>query len=106
MSLLDAYTDSMGESVTWRHKIGVDENVDPIYSDSIITVLWYDEVKSFQTEVGRELQQVAYILTSNQVEKDDLITRGGYSWPVIGLGKDPCMGPEQMRKAYLGQSMI
>ena len=106
MSLLDAYTNSMGESVTWRHKTGVDENVDPVYSDSIITVLWYDEVRSFQTEEGKELQQVAYILTSALVEKDDLITRGGYSWPVIGLGKDPSMGPEQMRKAYLGQSMI
>ena len=104
--ILDAYLNSMGESVIWRHKTGVDENVDPVYSDSIITVLWYDEVRSFQSEEGRQLQQIAYILTSNQVEKDDLITRGGFSWPVIGLGKDPSMGPEQVRKAYLGQSMI
>jgi hypothetical protein len=106
LSLLDAYTNSMGESVIWRHKTGVDANVDPVYSGTTITVLWYDEVRSFQSEEGRQLQQIAYILTSAQVEKDDLITRGGYSWPVIGLGKDPCMGPEQMRKAYLGQSMI
>ncbi|MDD2834609.1 MAG: hypothetical protein PHY05_00510 [Methanothrix sp.] len=106
MGLLDAYTSSMGEFVTWRHKTGVDANVDPVYSDSTISVLWYDEVKSFQTDEGRQLQQIAYILTSALVEKDDLITRGGYSWPVIGLGKDPSMGPEQMRKAYLGQFMI
>jgi hypothetical protein len=96
----------MGESVIWRHKTGVDANVDPVYSDSTISVLWYDEVRSFQSEEGRQLQQIAYILTSALVEKDDLITRGGFSWPVIGLGNDPNMGPEQMRKAYLGQSMI
>lgn len=106
MGVLDAYTKSMGESVLWRHKTGVDENVDPVYSDSIIFVLWYDEVRSFQSEEGRQLQQVAYILTSDQVEKDDLITRGGFSWPVIGLNEEPSMGPEQIRKAYLGQSMI
>jgi len=106
LCLLDAYKNAMGESVIWRHKTGVDANVDPIYSNSTITVLWYDEVRSFQSEEGRQLQQIAYILTSDQVEKDDLITRGGFSWPVIGLGKDPRMGPEQMRKAYLGQSMI
>ena len=106
MGLLDAYLDSMGESVIWRHKTGVDANADPIHSDFTITVLWYDEVKPFQTEGGRQLQQIAYILTSSQVQKDDLITRGGYSWPVIGLGKDPSMGEEQVRKAYLGQFMI
>jgi hypothetical protein len=106
MGLLDAYEKSMGESVTWRHKTGVDVNVDPVYSDSTITVLWYEEVKSFQGEDGRQLQQIAFILTSSSIEKDDLITRGGFSWPVIGLGKDPSMGPEQMRKAYLGQFMI
>jgi len=39
MGLLDAYKDSMGESVIWRHKTGVDA-VDPVYSDSKITVLW------------------------------------------------------------------
>ena len=106
MGLLDAYEKSMGESVIWRHKTGVDANVDPIYSDSTIIVLWYEEVKSFQSEDGRQLQQIAFILTSSPIEKDDLITRGGYSWPVIGLGKDPAMGPEQMRTAYLGQFMI
>ena len=53
MGLLDVYKDSMGESVIWRHKTGVDANVDPVYSDSTITVLWYDEVKSFQaTKAG------------------------------------------------------
>jgi len=106
MGLLDAYKDKMGESVTWRHKSGVDANVDPVYSDSTISVLWYDEVRSFQSGEGRQLQQVAYILTSVPIETDDLVTRGGFSWPVIGLGKDPAMGPEQMRKAYLGQFMI
>jgi hypothetical protein len=106
MGLLDTYKDSMGEFVIWRHKTGVDANLDPVYSDSKITVLWYDEVRPFSSEEGRQLQQIAYILTSDPLERDDLITRGGYSWPVIGLGKDPSMGPEQMRKAYLGQFMI
>jgi hypothetical protein len=106
VGLLDAYLDSMGESVIWRHKTGVDANVDPVYSDSTITVLWYDEVKSFQGDEGRQLQQIAYILTSSPIQKDDLIIRGGFSWPVIGLGKDPSMGTEQVRKAYLGQFMI
>jgi hypothetical protein len=106
MGLLDAYTNSMGESVTWRHKTGVDGNGDPVYSESTIIILWYDEVKSFQSGDYRQLQQIAFILTSARVEEDDLITRAGYSWPVIGLGKDPCMGSEQMRKAYLGQYMI
>jgi hypothetical protein len=106
MGLLDVYKDSMGESVIWRHKTGVDASVDPVYSDSKITVLWYDEVRPFSSEEGRQLQQIAFILTSSPIEKDDLITRGGFSWPVIGLGKDPSMGPEQMRKAYLGQFMI
>lgn len=106
MGLLDVYKDSMGESVIWRHKTGVDASVDPVYSDSKITVLWYDEVRPFSSEEGRQLQQIAFILTSSPIEKDDLITRGGFSWPVIGLGKDPSMGPEQIRKAYLGQFMI
>ena len=64
MGLLDAYKDSMGESVIWRHKTGVDASVDPVYSDSKITVLWYDEVRPFSSEEGRQLQQIAYILTS------------------------------------------
>ncbi len=106
MGLLDAYTNSMGESVTCRHKTGVDGNGDPVYSNLNIIILWYDEVKSFQSGDDRQLQQIAYILTSAQVDRDDLIIRGGYSWPVIGLGKDPIMGLEQMRKAYLGQYMI
>jgi len=106
MGLLTAYEKKMGESVIWRQKTGVDSDQNPVYTDSSITVIWYDDVKSWQNMQGRQLQQVAFVLTSAELEIDDLITRGGYSWPVIAIGKDPSMGTEQMRKAHLGQFMI
>ena len=106
MSLLDAYLPSLGESVTWRQKTGQNEYNEPAYSDTTITVIWYDDVKLIRNQQNEELQQFAYIQTSALVQQGDAIIRGGYTWPIIGIQKTPTFEGEQFRIANLGQRMI
>jgi len=40
------------------------------------------------------------------VEKDDIIIRDGFSYPVISTHDPPCFDGEPLRIASLGQKMI
>ncbi|MCK9570674.1 hypothetical protein M0R72_17125 [Candidatus Pacearchaeota archaeon] len=106
MNLLDAYLPSLGESVTWKAKGAVNEYNEPTYIDTTITVIWYDDVRLIKNEQGEELRQLAYIQTTALVQQGDLITRGGYSWPIIGIQKTPTFQGEQFRIANLGERQI
>jgi len=105
MSLLDAYSGLM-ESVTWRVKGAVNEYNEPTYTDSTISVIWFDDERLIRNDQGEELQQFAYIQTTALIQQGDLITRGGYSWPIIGIQKTPTWEGEQFRIANLGQRLI
>lgn len=102
MSLLAAYG---GEEVTWRKRGPSGEDGEPTYSSSTITVLWYDEIKQIGNETGEDLLQTAFIQCTAAVQQGDIITRGGYSWPVIGMDRT-LIFREQFRIARLGQRAI
>jgi len=106
MSLLDAYLPALGESVTWKAKGAVNEYNEPTYTDTTITVIWYDDQKLIRNEQGEELQQLAYIQTTALIQQGDAIIRGGYTWPIVGIQKTPTFEGEQFRIANLGQRMI
>jgi hypothetical protein len=105
MSLLDAYAGLM-ESVTWRAKGAVNEYNEPTYTDSTISVIWYDDQRTIRNAQGEEFQQLAYIQTTAHVQQGDIITREGFSWPIMGIQKTPTWEGEQFRIANLGQRMI
>ena len=105
MSLLDAYAGLM-ESVTWRSKTGVNEYNESTYTDTTISVIWFDDARIIQNTAGEMLQQLAYIQTKSLIQMDDIIVRDGYSWPVIGLQKTPTFEGEQFRVGNLGARMI
>jgi len=106
MGLLDIYLSGLGESVTLRTRTGTNEYNEPSFSDSTIIVIWYDDVRMIRDEQGEELRQLAYIQTTALVQQGDLITRGGYSWPIIGIQKTPTFQGEQFRIANLGERQI
>lgn len=105
MSLLDAYSGLM-ESVTWKTRGDVNEYNEPEYSESTISVVWFDDVRMIKNDSGEVLQQYAFILTTSEVQQGDVIVRGEYSFPVIGMQKTPHWDGEQFRIINLGDRMI
>lgn len=105
MSLLDAYAGLM-ESVTWGARGGLNENGEPSYTSTTISVIWYDDVRLIKTSSSEELQQYAYIQTASAIQQGDVITRGGVIYPIIGLQKTPTFVGEQFRIGNLGQRQI
>ena len=55
MSLLDAYTGLM-ESVTWKQRTGIDQYGDPSYTDSTISVIWFDDEKLIRNAEDEEFR--------------------------------------------------
>lgn len=106
MSLLDAYLPALGESVTWKSRTSIDQYGDPSYSDTTISVIWYDDEKMIRNAEGEEFQQVAYIQTTSLIQKGDAIVRGGYTWPVRGIQKTPTFEGEQFRICNLGDRQV
>lgn len=106
MSLLDAYLPALGETVVWRKKGAVNEYNEPTYTESSITVIWYDDVRMIRNASGEELQQLAYIQTTSAIQPGDIIIRNGYAWPIIGILKTPHPDGEQFRIGNLGERMI
>jgi hypothetical protein len=106
MGLLDVYLNSLGESVTLRTRTGTNEYNEPSFLDSTITVIWYDDIRMIRNEQNETLQQLAYIQTTSLIQQGDMITRGGYSWPVIGIQKAPTFQGEQFRIGNLGERQI
>jgi hypothetical protein len=87
----------LGETVTLRHRSSIDQYGDPTYSDSSITVIWFDQ-KRIQHREGREdIVSDAFCLTEDAtVVEGDAITRGGYTWPVLDVSTT---------NGYLGMSL-
>jgi len=105
MSLLDAYAGLM-ESVSWKHRTGVDSYNDPTYSDSTVSVIWFDDVRMVQTAQGEEIQQLAFVQTKAAIEQGDAIVRDGIAWPIVGVQKVPTFDGEQFRIGSLGQNQV
>ena len=105
-SLLDSYSTMLGESVTWKQKGAVNQYNEPTYTDSTITVIWFDDERRSRDAEGEEYLQVSYIQTTALIQAGDMITRGGYSWPIRGLQKTPHPNGEQFRVGNLGERMI
>ena len=83
MSLLPP---GLGETVTLRHKTGANEYNEPTYTDSSITVIWFDQKRVIHREGHEDVTCDAFCLTEDTtVAEDDGITRGGYTWPVLDV---------------------
>ena len=85
----------LSETVTLRHKTGANEYNEPVYSDSSITVIWFDRMK--ETWEGGQRRKIcdAFCLiddTSIVVSEGDAITRGNYTWPVLSIEPDKAYG--------------
>ena len=106
MNLLSAYTSKAGESVIWRSKGPAGDDGEPTYTNTTIVVIWIDESKKIWNSREGDPQQQAYIQTSSAVEKDDIIIKDGFSYPVISTHDLPCFDGEPLRTASLGQKMI
>lgn len=106
LSLLDAYFQSLGKTVTWRSKGPAGDDGEPTYTNTTIVVIWIDKPQRIEYTMDEDNKQQAYIQTSSAVEKDDIIIKDGFSYPVISTHDLPCFDGEPLRTASLGQKMI
>ena len=80
MSLLPP---GLGETVTLRHKTGANEYNEPTFSDSSITVVWFDSKRVIRQQDHEDKICNAYLLTEDTtIAEGDAVTRGGVTWPV------------------------
>ena len=101
MTLLDAYS-SLSESVTWGARTSIDQYGDPTYTDTTISAIWFIEEKRIVTPEKEEIQQLATILTTSAVSKNDAITRSGITYLVIAVDAPKNFDGEQFRTVRLG----
>ena len=94
MSLLPP---GLGETVTLRHKTGSNEYNEPTFSDSSITVIWFDQKRAIHQEGREDVLCDAFCLTEDvAVQENDALTRGGLTWPVLDVSTT---------NGYLGMSL-
>ena len=87
----------LGETVTLRHKTGANEYNEPTYTDSSITVIWFDQKRVVHQEGREDVTCDAFCLTEDAtVAEGDSITRGSYTWPVMDVATTT---------GYLGMSL-
>jgi hypothetical protein len=87
----------LGESVTLRHKTGVNEYSEPIYNDSSIVVIWFDQKRTLFRDGREDVLCDAFCLTEDgSVIQGDAITRDGITWPVLDVATT---------NGYLGMSL-
>jgi hypothetical protein len=76
----------LGETVTLRHLTSIDQYGDPTYTDSSITVIWFDQKRVIHNEGREDVLCDAFCLTEDStVIQGDALTRGGVSWPVLDV---------------------
>lgn len=76
----------LGETATLRHKTGANEYNEPTYSDSPITVIWFDQKRTIHQEGREDVICDAFCLTEDATVKEgDAITRNGITWPVLDV---------------------
>ena len=94
MSLLPP---GLGETVTLKHKTGANEYNEPTYTDSSITVVWFDSKKVIRQNGKEDKICNAFLLTEDTtIAEGDAITRSGVTWPV---------GPVEITNGYFGMSL-
>jgi len=94
MSLLPP---GLGETVTLRHKTGANEYNEPTYSDSSITVIWFDQKRTIHHEGREDVICDAFCLTEDAtVAEGDALTRSSFTWPVLDVATT---------NGYLGMSL-
>jgi hypothetical protein len=76
----------LGETVTLRHRSSIDQYGDPTYTDSSISVIWFDQKRVIHREGREDVLCDAFCLTEdNTVQENDAITRSGVTWPVLDV---------------------
>jgi hypothetical protein len=76
----------LGELVTLRHRSSIDQYGDPTYTDSSITVIWFDQKRVIHREGREDVTCDAFCLTEDAtVQENDALTRSGYTWPVLDV---------------------
>jgi hypothetical protein len=105
MSLLDAYS-GLAESVTWRHATDIDQYGDPTYTDTIISVIWFDQQRIRYAADNTELVCDAYCLVdpAYALVLGDAILRGGLTWPIASIEKTPGFSGTQFLDVSLMRS--
>jgi hypothetical protein len=87
----------LGETVTLRHKTGANEYNEPVFSDSSITVVWFDQKRVIHREGREDVLCDAFCLTEDStIVQGDALTRGGTTWPVLDVA---------ITNGYLGMSL-
>lgn len=81
----------MGELVTWRHLVSMDQYGDPTFQDTDINVVWFDQQRIRYAADKTELLCQAYCLIDPAyvVIVGDAILRGGLTWPIADVAKIP-----------------
>lgn len=94
MSLLPP---GLGETVTLRHRASIDQYGDPTYTDSSISVIWFDQKRAIHREGREDVLCDAFCLTEDTtVQENDALTRSGVTWPVLDVATT---------NGYLGMSL-
>jgi hypothetical protein len=76
----------LGETVTLKHKTGANEYNEPTYSDSSITVIWFDQKRTIHQEGREDVICDAFCLTVDAtVAEGDALARSGFTWPVLDV---------------------
>lgn len=87
----------LGETVTLKHKSSVNEYNEPVYSDSSISVIWFDQKRTIHQEGREDVLCDAFCLTEDAtIAQGDAITRNGTTWPVLDVATT---------NGYLGMSL-
>lgn len=87
----------LGETVTLKHRASIDQYGDPTYSDSSISVIWFDQKRILHREGREDIVSDAFCLTEDAtVVEGDALTRGGTTWPVLDVA---------ITNGYLGMSL-
>ncbi|MCK9569462.1 hypothetical protein M0R72_11030 [Candidatus Pacearchaeota archaeon] len=76
----------LGEIVALRHRSSIDQYGDPTYTDSSISVIWFDQKRVVHREGREDVLCDAFCLTEDAtVQENDALTRGGTTWPVLDV---------------------
>jgi hypothetical protein len=87
----------LGETVTLRHVASIDQYGDPTYTDTSITVIWFDQKRVIHNDGREDVLCDAFCLTEDAtIVQGDALTRSGVTWPVLDVATT---------NGYLGMSL-
>ena len=101
MSLLPP---GLGETVTWKSRSSIDQYGDPTFSSTSISVIWFDQKRTIHQEGREDLVCDAFCLTDSVVQGGDVLTRGGYDWPVLDVAVTNAYGGQSLRVVNLSKN--